>query len=55
MKQNLEITTLQSETVSTRQKKIREVMEAGLIMRDSLPDRIVFPQHNDCATEGRGR
>jgi hypothetical protein len=36
MKQNLEITTLQSETVSTRQKKIREVLEAGLTVHDSF-------------------
>jgi hypothetical protein len=30
MKQNLEITGLQAATVSTRQKNIRDVMEAGL-------------------------
>jgi hypothetical protein len=36
MKQNLEITSLQSETVSTRQKKIREVMESGLTVHDSF-------------------
>ena len=36
MKQNLEITNLQSETVSTRQKKIREVLEAGLSLHDTF-------------------
>jgi hypothetical protein len=36
MKQNLEITGLQSATVSTRQKSIREVMEAGLTVHESF-------------------
>jgi hypothetical protein len=36
LKTNLEITTLQSSTVSTRQKNVREVMEAGLDVMDSF-------------------
>jgi Second Messenger Oligonucleotide or Dinucleotide Synthetase domain len=36
LKANLEITTLQSSTVSTRQKNVREVMEAGLDVTDSF-------------------
>jgi len=36
MKQNLEITGLQSATVSTRQKNIREVMQAELMVHDSF-------------------
>jgi Second Messenger Oligonucleotide or Dinucleotide Synthetase domain len=36
MKQNLEITDLQAATVSTRQKSIRDVLEAGLIVHDSF-------------------
>lgn len=35
-KQNLEITGLQSSTVSTRQKNIRDVVEAGLKVSDSF-------------------
>lgn len=36
MKQNLEITNLQAETVSTRQTRIREVLEAGLTVHGSF-------------------
>jgi SMODS domain-containing protein len=36
MKQNLEITNLQATTVSTRQKNIREVLEAGLTVVDTF-------------------
>ncbi len=36
MKQNLEITGLQATTVSTRQKNIREAMEAGLTIHESF-------------------
>jgi len=36
MKQNLEITGLQAATVSTRQKTIRGVLEAGLTVHDSF-------------------
>ena len=36
LKQNLEITDLQSTTVSTRQKKVREVMEAGFPVVDTF-------------------
>lgn len=36
LKQNLEITGLQQSTVSTRQNSVREVMEAGLNVKDSF-------------------
>lgn len=36
LKANLEITGLQESTVSTRQKTVREVVEAGLTVRDSF-------------------
>jgi len=36
LKENLEITDLQESTVSTRQKKAREVMEASLTVHDSF-------------------
>lgn len=36
LKENLEITGLQESAVSTRQKKVREVMEAGLTVVDSF-------------------
>ena len=36
LKTNLEITDLQAETVSTRQKSVREVVEAGLSVTDSF-------------------
>jgi hypothetical protein len=36
LKQNLEITDLQEATVSTRQKNVREVMEAGINILDSF-------------------
>jgi hypothetical protein len=36
LKSNLEITDLQSETVSTRQARVREVMQAGLQVKDSF-------------------
>lgn len=36
MKQNLEITNLQAATVSTRQKNIREVLQAGLTVHDTF-------------------
>lgn len=35
-KENLEITDLQASTVSTRQKNVREVMEAGITVLDSF-------------------
>lgn len=36
LKSNLEITDLQEETVSTRQKSVRSVVEAGLTVKDSF-------------------
>jgi hypothetical protein len=36
LKSNLEITGLQSETVSTRQTRVREVMEAGMQVKDTF-------------------
>jgi len=36
LKSNLEITDLQTETVSTRQQSVREVVEAGLEVTDSF-------------------
>ena len=36
LKQNLEITDLQEATVSTRQKSVREVVEAGMEVKDSF-------------------
>ena len=35
-KQNLEITGLQAATVSSRQKAVREVLEAGMTVQDSF-------------------
>src|SRR3989338_5214467 len=36
LKSNLEITDLQQETVSARQKSVRDVVEAGLTVKDSF-------------------
>lgn len=36
LKQNLEITGLQEETVSTRQKSVREVLDADLTVKESF-------------------
>src|SRR5437763_1167291 len=36
LRQNLEITGLQESTVSTRQKTVRQVLEAGLTVEDSF-------------------
>lgn len=36
LKENLEITELQEETVSTRQKSVREVLDAGLTVNESF-------------------
>src|SRR5438132_9413411 len=36
LKQNLEITGLQESTISTRQKNVRQVMEAGLDVNDAF-------------------
>jgi hypothetical protein len=36
LKENLEITGLQEETVSTRQKSVREVLDAGLSVKESF-------------------
>jgi hypothetical protein len=51
LKSNLEITALQSATVSTRQLLLRETIEKGFGRPQFVSGRLICPINDDCAAE----